>query len=319
LIVDAHLDIAYNALAEGRGFEGPPAPRYLVSRQALDAAGVGLIFPTVFAHPRKNDFAPAGPWSYDRPREAYLIGLAQVGYYRSLGLELLRTGAEVRTYRRTWRPGRLAGVLLMENADPLESPSQLPEWLDMGVRVIGPAWARTRYCGGTAGSGGLTAAGRDLLERMGPKGVILDLSHMADRAWRESLELYRGPVVATHGGARTLNPGQRQFPDALVSAVGERRGVVGVSFYSGHLRASGAARLDDVVRHLRHFADVTAGPEFVGLGSDLDGGFDASQAPLRKLTGLSGLASRLRRHFSAGQVDGIMGENWLDFLERALP
>jgi len=319
MIVDAHLDIAYNALAEGRPFQGAAAPGYLVSRDALKAAGVGLVFPTIFAPPRRKTFTDSGAWSYRNAREAYLIGLAQLGYYRSAGLRLLRTGAEVREYRNSWRPGDLAGVLLMESADPIETPAQLPEWFDRGLRIVGPAWARTRYCGGTGAPGGLTDAGRLLLEEMQRLEMILDLTHMADRSWRESLETFPGSIIATHAGARALNPGQRQFPDDLVRAVGQRGGVVGVSFYQGHLRASGAATLDDVARHLRHYADVSGGPEFVGIGSDLDGGFDASNSPLGKLTDLDGLRSRLRRDFAESQVEGIMGDNWLDLLERALP
>jgi membrane dipeptidase len=319
MIVDAHLDIAFNALAAGRPFHGAPASGYLVSQEALQGAEVGLIFPTIFAAPRRRTFSDPGPWCYRSPREANLMGMAQVGYYRSVGLRLLRSAAELRQYRKAWRPGQLAGVLLMENADPIESPEQLPQWFDLGLRLVGPAWARTRYCGGTGAPGGLTGAGRDLLRQMGLLGMVLDLSHMADRSWREALEMYQGPVIATHAGARALNPGQRQFSDELISAVAKRGGVVGVSFYRGHLRAIGKATLNDVIRHLRHFADVAGGPEFIGLGSDLDGGFDASESPLRRLSALSSLRAGLRRYFSDQDAEGIMGANWLDFLERALP
>ena len=320
LIVDAHLDIAYNALAECRPFDGAPAAGYLLSRESLVEAGVGLVFPTIFAHPRRKTFSVVTPaWSYRTAGEAHLIGLAQLNYYRSVGLEVLGTAAAVRSYRESWKPGRLAGVLLMESADPIESPGQLPAWFEQGLRVIGPAWARTRYSGGTGAPGGLTTPGRELLGRMEELGMVLDLAHMADRAWQESLELYRGPVVATHGGSRALAPGQRQFSDEMVKAVGERGGIVGVSFFAGHLRPASAATLADVAKHIRHFATVAGGPERVGLGTDLDGGFNATEAPLRKLREIGRLAPLLQRHFSRSQVDGIMGDNWLDLLERVLP
>jgi microsomal dipeptidase-like Zn-dependent dipeptidase len=57
----------------------------------------------------------------------------------------------------------------------------------------------------------------------------------------------------------------------------------------------------------------------VGIGTDLDGGFDARYAPIDSLAKLKGLPARLRLHFNRSQVDGIMGGNWLAFLERSLP
>jgi membrane dipeptidase len=95
--------------------------------------------------------------------------------------------------------------------------------------------------------------------------------------------------------------------------------VVGISFHAGHLRATGKANLEDIARHARHFASVAGGPQFVGLGSDLDGGFNAAESAIRRLDRMAELRTRLQRHFSREQVDGILGDNWLDFLERALP
>jgi microsomal dipeptidase-like Zn-dependent dipeptidase len=57
----------------------------------------------------------------------------------------------------------------------------------------------------------------------------------------------------------------------------------------------------------------------VGIGSDLDGGFDARYAPFDSLAKLKELPARLRLHFNRPQVEGIMGGNWLAFLERSLP
>ncbi len=92
-----------------------------------------------------------------------------------------------------------------------------------------------------------------------------------------------------------------------------------MSFYQHHLRAKGRATLDDVVKHIVHHARAAGSPENVGLGTDLDGGFDARYAPFGSLTKLRELPARLRLHFNRAQVDGIMGGNWLAFLERSLP
>lgn len=319
MIVDAHLDIAWNATAHGRGFDGPPAPGYLVSRQSLTAAGVGLIFATLYTAPKRANRAMRTRYVYENEHEAHIMAMAQVNYYRAVGLPLIHDRAELAAYARGWRKGRLAAVLLMEGADPIEDPSQLGAWTDAGVRIIGPAWGGTRYSGGTGAPGGLTELGRQLLKAMRRKRVILDLSHMAQQSVGDAFALWRGPIMASHSNSRSLVPGDRQVSDETVAEVARRGGVVGVSFYAAHLRRSGKATLDDVIKQVVHHARAAGGPEHVGIGTDLDGGFDARHAPFDSVSRFKELEARLRLHFNRAQVEGILGTNWLGFLERSLP
>ena len=319
MIVDAHLDIGWNAISAGRGFVGPPAPRYLVSRPSLVGAEVGLVFATLYTAPARAGRSMRTRFVYENAHEANLIATAEVNYYRSCDLQLIGDRAELAAYARGWKKGRLAAVLLMEGADPIETPAQLGAWTDRGVRIIGPAWGATRYSGGTGAPGGLTELGRQLLKAMRRKHVILDLSHMADQAVADAFSMWRGPIMASHSNARAIVPGDRQLTDDSVAEIARRGGVVGVSFYSHHLRSSGRATLNDVVKHIVHHARAAGGPEHVGLGTDLDGGFDARYAPIDSLAKLKELPARLRLHFNRSQVEGIMGNNWLDFLNKSLP
>ena len=319
MIVDAHLDIAWNAISAGRGFEGAPAPGYVVSRSSLASAGVGLVFATLYTAPAQGRRAMRTRFVYENAHEAHLMATTEVNYYRTVGLRLVPTAAELKAYVRGWRKGQLAAVMLMEGADPIETPAQLGAWVERGVRIIGPAWGRTRYSGGTHAPGGLTALGVQLLKAMRRQKVILDLSHMADQAVADAFELWRGPIMASHSNSRVLVPGDRQITDATAAEIGRRGGVIGLSFYEHHLRPSGSASAGDVVRHAVHIARAAGGPEHVGIGTDFDGGFDGAHAAMRSTAGFKTLASKLRKHFSAAEVDGIMGENWLRFLGESLP
>jgi membrane dipeptidase len=319
MIVDAHLDISWNAISAGRGFLAPPAPGYLVSRSALITGGVGLIFATLYTAPARAGRAMRTRFVYENAHEAHIMAVAEVNYYRSCGLQLIGDRTELEAYRKGWKKGQIAAVLLMEGADPIEDPSQLGAWTGMGVRIIGPAWGGTRYSGGTGAPGGLTELGVQLLKAMRRKRVILDLSHMAQEAVDDAFKLWRGPIMASHSNSRELVPGDRQITHATAREIARRDGVIGVSFYQRHLRTSGRATLDDVEKHLLHLARAAGGPESIGLGTDLDGGFDNREAPLRDLSGLKELATKLRKHLSRAQVDGVMGDNWLDFLGRSLP
>jgi membrane dipeptidase len=291
----------------------------VISRSALAGAGVGLVFATLYTAPARATRSMRTRFVYENAHEAHIMAVAQVNYYRSCGLKLIRTRAELDGYVRGWRKGQLAAVMLMEGADPVETPSQLGAWTDRGVRVIGPAWGATRYSGGTGTPGGLTELGVQLLKAMRHKRVILDLSHMADQAVADVFAMWRGPVIASHSNARAIVPGDRQITDATAAEVARRGGMLGISFYARHLRRSGGASLDDVVRHTVHLARAAGGAEHVGLGTDLDGGFDAKEAALSDLAELKALRALLRHHFSASQVEGIMGTNWLEFLSRSLP
>ena len=319
MIVDAHLDIAWNAISAGRGFLGSPAPGYLISRSSLAAAGVGLVFATLYTAPARAGRAMRTRFVYENEHEAHIMAVAEVNYYKSCDLQLIRTRGDLDAYVRGWRRGKIAAVLLMEGADPVETPSQLGAWADMGVRIIGPAWGRTRYSGGTGAPGGLTDIGGQLLKAMRRKRVILDLSHMADQAVADAFSIWRGPIMASHSNARAIVPGDRQITDATAAEVARRGGILGVSFYQPHLRSAGRASLDDVVRHAVHLARAAGGPENVGLGTDLDGGFGVKYAPLHDLIELKRLTAMLRRHFGRAQTDGIMGGNWIEFLHRSLP
>jgi membrane dipeptidase len=319
MIVDAHLDIGWNAISAGRGFLAPPAPGYIVSRPSLVGAGVGLVFATLYTAPARAGRAMRTRFVYENAHEAHIMATTQVNYYRGCGLPTIGTKSELEAYARGWKRGQLAAVMLMEGADPVETPSQLGAWVDRGVRIIGPAWGRTRYSGGTGSPGGLTELGGQLLKAMRRQRVILDLSHMADQAVADALSTWRGPIMASHSNARELMPGDRQVTAHTVREIARRGGMIGVSFYSHHLRQTGRATLRDVVAHIVHHAGAAGGPEHVGLGTDLDGGFDARYAPINDMGEMKDLPVLLRHHFTRAQVEGIMGGNWLGFLARSLP
>jgi membrane dipeptidase len=130
---------------------------------------------------------------------------------------------------------RVGLVFLMEGADPIRAPDEVQHWHERGVRLIGPAWRRTRYCGGTGDPGALTCAGEALLEHMAACGIILDVSHMSDRNFEQALEHYDGIVIASHANLRCaadLNTPERALSDDQIRKLAARDGVIGVIPYN---------------------------------------------------------------------------------------
>ena len=89
MIVDAHLDIAWNAISAGRGFLGEPAPGYVVSRSSLARGGVGLVFATLYTAPAHARRSMRTRFVYENAHEAGLMATAEVNYYKSCDLPLI--------------------------------------------------------------------------------------------------------------------------------------------------------------------------------------------------------------------------------------
>ncbi len=235
--------------------------------------------------------------------------------------------------------------ILIENADPVRSPDELPWWVERGVVAIGLAWwTSSRYAGGNGTDEGLTDLGRDMIRAMDDLGVIHDLSHLSQRASDELLEATDRPVIASHSNARALlggtdNPGwQRHLSDDSIREIGRRGGVIGLNLCANFLRfypgledgnpttlageATGAARptLDDAIALVEHVCDITGSRAHVGLGSDMDGGFSATQMceEIESPADLGKLASALvRRGWSDAEVEGFRRGNWRRFFASA--
>src|SRR5947208_1859176 len=111
----------------------------------------------------------------------------------------------------------LGFILSMEGADPVLAPGQVEEWYEAGLRIIGPAhYGPSPYARGHDMVGGLFPPGPALLKEMQRVGMILDITHLADQCIDEALEIYGGPILASHHNCRALVDNPRQLSDAHI-------------------------------------------------------------------------------------------------------
>ena len=360
LIVDGHLDLAMNATMWNRditlevdelrarerasGMEGPGRGRNTVTVPELRSSGVGLSLATVLARTGGAP-TPALP-RYANAEIAYAHAQGQLAYYRMLErqghLRLVRDRGELERHWAAWTDWLAADapvgaepphgiVLLMEGADSVPSPAHLADWYDDGLRALGMThYMDSTYAHGTGTEGGLKEPGPELLRAMGELGMILDLTHLADRSFWEALDLWDGPVIASHQNARALVPGQRQFDDDQLKAVIERDGVIGGAldawmlvpgWVRGETRPD-VVGLDALVDHLAYIAELAGNARNIAIGTDLDGGYGTEQTPrdLDTIKDLQKLPPMLReRGFSEEDVRAIAHGNWLRALGGALP
>jgi membrane dipeptidase len=351
MIVDGHLDIAYNALSLGRdvttsvasiraseGDRRPGLGTATVGLPELHAGGIGLVFATIFVmpvHARESELPTE--YAYATPAEAHTLARAQLAYYHdweARGLaKIIRSRADLVAHQSAWAQGAtpLGLVILMEGADPITVPSEAAWWADQGVRIVGPAWQATRYCGGTRQPGPLTDLGRALLPELADAGLLLDASHLAEASFWQVLELWQGPLIASHSNCRSMvlaRTADRHLSDAMIKALVSRDAVIGTVLFNAFLAAYewGTPKerygLELLVRHIDHICQLAGDAEHVAIGSDLDGGLGREHIPreLDSIADMPRIAEALSKAgFTDAQVHAIMGENWLRMLAQALP
>jgi len=329
MIVDAHLDIATNAI-DGRNvllpaIEQTPDDQGIptVGLPDLKAGGIGLICGTIFtAH---KNFMPRG--GYNSPDEASKFGIMQANWYQQQELagrlRLVRRADDVPAIDD---PGTsLHSIMLMENADPILSPELVEWWHLQGVRIVGMAWKQTRYAGGTGFPGGLTDEGKRLVKELDAFGIIHDVSHLAEASFWELLEVTQGPIMASHSNCRSIVPTDRQLSDDMIRAIIERGGVIGINFFDQFLIPKGEkrrAKLADVMSHVKHICEIAGNTDHIGLGTDFDGGLGREEIPEEITTAadLDKVAQEAARHgFTNDEQLKLMAGNWLTFFRKNLP
>ncbi|GGJ32847.1 dipeptidase [Deinococcus roseus] len=325
VIFDAHLDLAYSAV-QGRDLTRPlPQPLHdetaMVNFAALREAGVRACLGTLWAYPSSKDH----PEGYTTAQEARKQALLQLEHYlrwQDQGhIRLLASGQELLEHWNNPQDAPLGVVLLMEGADPISGPEDLHFWHREGLRVVGLAWERTRYSGGTNAPGGLTAEGRELVHAIKELNLTLDASHLAEQAFWELVEIHQ-KVIASHSNAQALVPTDRQLSDAMLQKIGDLNGRIGLVLFNTFIKAGvkkgmpkNAVGFSDLLQHAQHMAGLI-GWDKVGLGSDLDGGFGWERTPaeLQRVADLHRFFELLPEQARAG----VEHQNWLDWLVRNL-
>jgi membrane dipeptidase len=222
-------------------------------------------------------------------------------------------------------------ILSMEGADPVLSPRQVEEWYQGGLRIIGPAhYGPSPYARGHNEVGGLFEQGPALLKEMERVGMILDVTHLSDQCFWEAVDIYHGPLLASHHNCRALVDDPRQLTDDQIKKLIERGGVIGAAFdtwmlYPGWIRGQHTpeqtgVNIEKVVDHIDHVCQLAGNSKHAAIGTDLDGGFGREQSPhdLDTIADLQRLPNMLRkRGYSPEDIEGIMYKNWVRFFKEA--
>ena len=301
-LFDSHSDTVHVARAHGRRLRENDMQLDLLRSSAYSPRG--QVF-SIWGEPRRDGpmfDAVIAFWERELAENADLLAHC-------------RSAADIQA---AFASGKCAAILSIEGAEQIEcSIEKLRVAYEKGVRVIHLCWNYDNALTGSAteGQGGLTEAGRAFAQEVGALGMVIDLSHISERAFWDVLELNDRPVLAGHSDAAGVCAHPRNLTDEQFTALARRGGVAGLNLSPRFL---GLGRdIDAVVAHAEHFLAL-GGEKAVCLGTDLDGVYELP-------AGLNGIQdfgklyeAMLRRNWSEEQVRDIFFGNLNAFWERAL-
>lgn len=350
LVFDAHLDLAWNALEWNRDlllpveavreferrFDGCVPGDATTTIPAMREGNVGMVIATLLPRFERRH----APRTFYQSRLAAFAAMqGQLAWYRVMvehgHFAELSNLEDFNQHFEKWEASNeqakppIGFVLSMEGSWAIPDPGYIERWYQMGLRILGPAhYGPDDYGHGTGSKGGFKEKGPELLKEMDRVGMLLDVTHLSDDCFWQALDIYGGPVLASHHNCRSLVPGDRQLSDEQIRAIAERDAVIGLALDAwmivpGWIRGKSdptAVSLSDAVNHIDHICQLTGTSQHCGIGSDLDGGFGKEQTPgdLETIADLQKIAELLSvRNYSDDDITGIMHGNWIRFFRRA--
>ena len=354
-IIDSHLDLAMNAIEWNRDLrkpvsgirerekgmrDKPDRGNNTVALPELRKGKIGLVVATQIA----RYVAPGSELTgYNSPEIAWGITQAQLSWYRAMEeakeMQQITNAQQLTEHISLWMNEGVADdnkpvgyILSLEGADSLVDLNYLYKAYAYGLRACGPAhYGPGRYAPGTGMTGGLTPAGRELLSEMDKLNMILDVTHLTDEGFSEALDIYKGPVWASHHNCRSLVDHQRQLTDEQIKILIGRGAVIGGVLDTWMLvsnwvkgmdePAKRGVNLEKLIDHYDHICQIAGNSDHIAIGSDLDGAYGTEQSPydidtIADLQNLRGLL--VARGYSEADIEKVFFGNWKRFMTKNL-
>ncbi|MBK7869301.1 MAG: membrane dipeptidase [Saprospiraceae bacterium] len=350
IIFDGHLDLAMNAIEWNRDLtwsvaeireseqgmsDKPDRAKGTVSLPAMRKGNVFMCMATQIARYVKKSSKLPG---WNSPQQAWAMTQAQLAWYKTMEdlgqMTPITDKDSLEIHLEKWENPKgdepIGYVLSLEGADSMINLDYIEKTYNQGLRAIGPAhYGPGTYAQGTDATGGLGEKGRALLKKMQELNIILDATHLCDDSFWEAMDVYQGPVWASHNNSRSLVPHHRQFSDEQLRELISREAVIGAAFDAWMLVPNWQrgistplntnVTLQLVANHIDHICQLSGNSLHAAIGSDLDGAFGKEQCPsdIDTIADLQKLPAIFeKRGYSEDDIKNILYLNWVNFLRR---
>lgn len=167
--------------------------------------------------------------------------------------------------------GIISAILTIEGPAGFDcDPALLEDLQKIGFRISTLGWnEQNSLTGSCVTGGGLTDRGREYVKELQRLGMLVDVSHISDEGFWNTMDITQGPVVATHSNSRSIYDHRRNLSDDMFQAICQTGGVAGINLYPEFLGNN--ATIDTACDHVLHFIEMDPEANHISLGGDLDG------------------------------------------------
>ncbi len=279
ILIDTHNDIPSFTVD---GVDIGNAPKNETDIARLKQGGVGAVFFSVYVAAKYVD------GNHSANRALQMIDTVRhdiIDRYPDT-FQLALTAEDI---ERAHRKHKIAALMGLEGGHGIEdSPRLLRDYYRLGVRYMTLTHTNTNNWADSSGDmtdpkvqhhNGLTEQGKEIVREMNRLGMMVDISHVADKTFWDALDTSQAPLIASHSSARAVTNVPRNMTDDMIRALAKKGGVIQVNFYCNFVSQKAAdapknapvrATLSDVVAHIDHIRQI-AGIDAIGIGSDFDG------------------------------------------------
>lgn len=367
IVIDTHNDITSALVDEGfdlamKGDDPARKNKTHTDLRRMKEGGIDAEFFAIYVGREFVNKKPSeGGGAARRALDMIAVTYDQVRRHPD-ALEMAYTSDDI---RRVSKKGKVAVLMGIEGGHAIEdSLHALRMFHRLGVRYMTLTHSNTNDWADSSGDindpnvkhhNGLTDFGREVVREMNRVGMMVDVSHVADKTFYDVIEVTRAPIIASHSSARALADHPRNMTDDMFRAVAKNGGVVMVNFYDGFIdqrrvefnkrararqeelnrqfpgdanrvaeemkqwRAAndpGKTQLSVLIDHIAHIAKV-AGIDYVGLGSDFDGipSIPEGMEDISKLPNIT--IELMKRGYSDADIKKVLGGNFLRVMAAA--
>ena len=351
-IFDAHLDLSMNALEWNRDLtrpieeinlrekflnDKPDRGNATVCLPELKNGNIGLCVATLIARYVKPKNKLPG---WNSPYQAWAQTQGQLSWYRAMEekgeMVQITNINDLNKHLSVWKEDKLDSpvgyILSLEGADSILSMEHLEIMHKKGLRAIGPAhYGPGTYAFGTDSDGKIGEKGKRLLKKIEELNLILDVTHLSDMSFWESIETFNGPIWASHSNCRSLVPNKRQLSDDQIKVLISKGAIIGMTLDAWMMVPNWKRGVTDpikkrlflekIIDHIDHVCQLSGNSNHVGIGSDLDGGFGKEQCPqdINSIADLQKINKLLKkRGYENEDINKILSQNFINFLFNVL-
>ena len=348
LIVDTHIDTPYaNYLRPRAVLSGDATIEFDYPRAV--AGGLNAPFMSIYVPPRMEEDGTAYEFANSL--------IDQVEAWVRDGNGKFKFATCVADVRNQFASDSVSLPMGMENGGPIAGDyANVVHFYNRGIRYVTLAHSKTNHISDSSYDeneqwGGLSPFGKSLVPKLNDIGIMIDISHLTDKAAWQVLELSKSPVIASHSSLREFIPGfHRNMSSKMVKSLGQQGGIIMINFGSGFVSNEARqwrndyqvavseysnqetrtpedlrefrikyqnanpypfATVETVVDHIDRVVEL-AGIDNVGLGSDFDGVGPTLPIGLEDVSKFPNLVKELwNRGYSDEDVRKILGTNFL--------